>query len=493
MGEKQEEFLYTRIADRFESMILNGVLKTGDKLPSVRILSEEQGISISTAYMAYSSLESKGLIEARPKSGYYVRYADRSVALPPRNPAPAAPSSDMSVDEMIATVYENLTETSVVQMSLAAPSVDLLPSAKINKCLLEALRRSPTSCLHYEQIQGNEQLRQQLARLAFNWGGKCTADDVIVTQGCMEALAFCLQAVTQPGDVVAIERPTYFGIFNLLKNLGLRALEIPTDPDTGPDLDFLRAAISKDQVNAVLFVPSFNNPLGSLMPDGQKKALVEMLAEKQIPLVEDDIYGEMYFGKTRPRTCKSYDTEGLVLYCSSVSKSLAPGYRIGWCIPGRYKKQVLHNKLTHCISSATPTQAAIALFCENGRFDLHLRHLRKALHTQCLRYWQAVKDFFPAETRVSQPQGGYVLWLELPEQVDAFQLFHRAKQHQILIAPGQIFSVAGCYSHHIRLGFGAPYSEEIEKSLNTLGSIIQDMANKPVRDVPRRRLPVVSG
>ncbi|MEQ1744327.1 MAG: PLP-dependent aminotransferase family protein [Saprospiraceae bacterium] len=471
-----DDFLYHQVADELAESVANGVFKTGDRLPSVRTLSRERGVSLSTAFKAYSALESKGLIEARPKSGYYVRFRAQRNAPPPRALRYTAPPESMSVDEMIAAVYANLTEAGVVQLSLAAPGYELLPAAKLNKCLLEALRSSPTNCLHYEHIAGSEDLRRQLARLAFNWGGACTSDDVVVTHGCMEALSFCLQTVTKPGDTVAIERPTYFGIFSLLKNLGLRALEVPTDPHTGADLNFLHEAVQKGQIAAALLVPNFNNPMGSLMPDSNKQALVRMLAERQIPLVEDDIYGEMYFGKTRPGTCKSYDTEGLVLYCSSLSKSLAPGYRIGWCLPGQFRPQVVQRKLTHCITSATPTQAAVARFCANGRFDIHLRNLRKALHTQCLRYLQAVSDFFPPETRVSQPQGGYVLWLELPEKVDAFHLYHLARQHRISIAPGQIFSTDGRFSHHIRLGFGAPYDSEIEGGLRTLGRLVRELA-----------------
>lgn len=478
MAQISDDFLYSQVAERLETLVTNGVFKTGDRLPSVRALSQEQGISQSTAFKAYAALENKGLIEARPKSGYYVRYDTRRRVEPPRAPRFAPPPQGMTVDDMIATVYSNLSEAGVVQLSIAAPAPALLPAAKLNKCLLEALRESPTSCLHYENVQGDERLRHQLARMAFNGGGQSSADEVVITHGCMEALAFNLRAVTRPGDIVAIERPTYFGIFNLLKGLGLRALEVPTDPGTGPDLDFLSDAIDKQRVAAVLFVPNFNNPSGSLMPDAHKQALVALLAQHGIPLVEDDIYGEMYFGKTRPRTCKSYDREGLVLYCSSMSKTLAPGYRIGWCEPGRFRKQVLHNKLTHCITSATPTQAAIARFCETGRLDLHLRHLRKALHTQCLRYWQAIAEFFPPETRVSQPQGGYVLWLELPESVDAFQLYRRARQHQISISPGQLFSTDGGFSHHIRLSFGMPFEPKMEQSLQTLGRLVAQMASE---------------
>lgn len=474
----QEDFLYHRVAERLETMIANGVWKTGDKLPSVRSLSREQGVSLSTAFKAYAVLESRGLLEARAKSGYFVRFALQHRPAQPRSPRLAAPAEGLSVDDMIAMVYENLSEEGVVQLSLAAPGSDLLPSARLNKCLLEATRSSASSCLHYERIQGNADLCLHLARLSFNWGGNHRPEEVIVTNGCMEALAHCLQAVTRPGDVVAIERPTYFGIFGLLKLFGLRVLEIPTDPRTGADLDFLENAASKQRITAALLVPNFNNPLGSLMPDAHKKALVELLAAREIPLVEDDIYGELYFGKTRPRTCKSYDTEGLVLYCSSMSKSLAPGYRVGWCLPGRFYQKVLQRKLTHSVTSPTPTQAAVARFFVNGRFDLHLRNLRKALHTQYLRYWQAVEAFFPPETRLTQPQGGYVLWLELPERIDAFRLYHRARQHGISIAPGQIFSADGSFRHHIRLGFGAPYSPAMENSLKTLGRLVFQMANE---------------
>jgi len=245
MTHSAEEFLYHQVAERLETMVTKGVWNTGDKLPSVRALSAEQGVSLSTAFKAYSALESKGLIEARPKSGYYVRFAARRKAEPLRTPRYIAPPLGLSVDDMLATVYANMSEAGIVQLSIAAPAAELLPAAKLNKCLLEALRSSPTSCLHYENIQGNERLRQQIARLSFNWGGNSSASEVIVTHGCMEALVFCLKSATQPGDTVAIERPTYFGIFNLLKSLGLRALEVPTDPVTGPARFFRKGCRQK--------------------------------------------------------------------------------------------------------------------------------------------------------------------------------------------------------------------------------------------------------
>jgi DNA-binding transcriptional MocR family regulator len=231
--------------------------------------------------------------------------------------------------------------------------------------------------------------------------------------------------------------------------------------------------MSEKSIKACLFVPTFSNPLGYCMTNEKKKKLVELLAKNEVPLIEDDIYGEMYFGKTRPRTCKSYDKHGLVMLCSSISKTLAPGYRVGWCIPGRFKEQIINLKLMHALSSASPTQAAIGHFLETGRYDLHMRNLRKALHTQCLRYTQAIAEYFPQDIKVSRPQGGYGLWIELDKKIDAFELYEQALVYNISISPGQIFSTDSRFTNFIRISFGTPYNDEIDNSLKTLGRLLK--------------------
>jgi DNA-binding transcriptional MocR family regulator len=283
-----------------------------------------------------------------------------------------------------------------------------------------------------------------------------------------------MKAVTKPGDTVAIESPTYYAIFQAMESHGLKVVEIPTDPVDGINLQELEDAIARFDIKACLFVSNFNNPLGSCMPDDKKKKLVEMLAKKEIPLIEDDIYGEMYFGKTRPKTCKSFDKKGLVLHCSSFSKSLAPGYRVGWTIPGKFKEQVIRLKRMHTVSTNTLAQAAIAHFLANGRYELHLRHLRKALHTQSLRYMQAVSEYFPEDTRVTRPQGGFTLWIELNPKVNAYKLHKRALKHNIGIAPGQIFSSRARFENCFRLSFGEPWSSRIEDGIKTLGKLIRE-------------------
>lgn len=470
-----DDHLYLQVADGLEKMIVDEILQIGDKLPSVRMLSEEYGISMGTAFQAYYHLEGRGLIESRPKSGYYVRFNYRRFPDLPNTILPEVLSHEVSVKEMIESIYTDIAAKDVVNFALAVPDATLIPAAKLTKSVVYALRNTKDHCVNYEHTQGNVDLRQQIAKLAFNWGGKVNTDEVIVTSGCLEAIMMCLKAVTKYGDTVAVECPTYFGINQAIESLGLKVVEISSDPVTGIDLAYLQKAIKKSKIKACVFVPSFNNPFGSCMPDENKKKLVEIITAHQIPLIEDDIYGELYFGKSRPKTCKYYDTKGLVMYCSSLSKSLTPGYRIGWAIPGKFFEQVKQMKRIQNISSPTLTQAAMAHFLKNGRYEYHLKTLRKALHTQSLRYVQAIIKYFPADTKVSRPHGGFILWLELNKKVNAFKLRTEAMKHNISIVPGKIFSASSNYSNCIRISFGKPWGKDVDDGLIILGKLIKGM------------------
>ena len=464
---------YLQIADNLEYMIHDETLRIGDKLPSVRTLSTEYGISMGTAFQAYYHLEGKGLIEARPKSGYYVRFNNKRFPAGPTKPKTEPVVNEVSTQEMIAAVYRNITETDLLNFSIGAPQVELLPAAKLNKSVMHALRSSKYHCLQYEDPQGNPELRKQIAKLCFSWGGKINPEEIIVTAGCVEALTMCLKAVTQPGDTIAVERPAYFGIFQILENLGLKAIEIPTCPEDGIDVDFLKKAIKKFGIKACMFVPNFSNPMGYCMPDEKKKELVDLITRLKIPLIEDDIYGEIYFTKKRPMTCKTFDKEGWVLHCSSVSKSLAPGYRVGWCIPGRFAEKVKVIKTMHTLSGTTLTQVAIAHFLSIGRYDHHLKKLRMAMHTQCLRYIQAIIQYFPSTVRLSRPEGGFVLWLEMPTEVNAYKLYQQAIKHRISVTPGQIFSSGNDFRNCIRISYGKAWDDTVDRGLKLLGGLVK--------------------
>jgi DNA-binding transcriptional MocR family regulator len=470
--------LYLQVAEGLEKLIGDETLKIGDKLPSVRMLSEEYGISMGTAFQAYYHLEGKGLIESRPKSGYYVRFSLRRMPGLPRISEPEPVASEVSVRDMINAVFHSNSSEDLVNFSVAVPPLSLLPAAKLNKSLVHAMRSSRHHGIQYEQVQGNRDLRRQLVRLAFNWGGKFSEEDVVVTAGCMEALVMCLKTVTKPGDTIVVEKPTYFGTLQLAEALGLKVVEVAADPITGIDPAALETLFRKVPVNACVLVPNFGNPLGNCIPDEKKKDIVRLVTRYRIPLIEDDIYGELYFGKHRPKTCKTYDTEGWVLYCSSLSKSLVPGYRIGWTLPGRFTTQVINTKVMHTISAPAITQEAIAHFLSIGRYEYHLKKLRKALHTQCLRYIQGILQYFPENTKVSRPQGGLVLWIEMDKKLNSYALYKEALKHHISVAPGQLFSAEGQFGSCLRLSYTQPWTEDVEQGLKTLGRLVGKLSGE---------------
>ncbi|WP_181954757.1 aminotransferase-like domain-containing protein [Chitinophaga lutea] len=471
------DHLYLQVADRLQTMIEKEVIRIGDKLPSVRSLSKEQGISMSTVFQAYYHLESKGYIEPRPKSGYYVRFSPRRLPEMPKICRPVKKATEVNVSDMITEVFYHLSPDDVLRFSVAAPHESQLPAAKLSKSLIQAMRSLPANGTSYENLQGNLNLRRQIARLSLQWGGTITEDDIVTTTGCMDALTLCLSATTQPGDVIALESPAYCGTFQLAESLGLKVLEVPTNPVCGVDLEYLDKAIPKFKIKACVFVTNFNNPIGSCMPDKNKRELVRIMNKYDIPLIEDDIYGDTYFGKTRPSSCKQYDRTGNVLYCNSFSKSLAPGYRVGWTMPGKYKDKVLRLKLNHSVSSATLPQAAIGHFLENGRYEHHLRGLRKMLHMNCLRYQQAIADYFPEDTCVTRPQGGYVLWLELNEHVNTIELYEMALRRKISFAPGRIFSLQDRYNNCLRISYAMPWNKQVDDGLKTIGKLIRQMSS----------------
>jgi DNA-binding transcriptional MocR family regulator len=478
--EGADAFLYERIADELGGMVARGALRAGDRLPSVRRLSEERGVSVATVLAAYLLLEGRGIAEARPKSGHYVRArraADPPVpTVPRRAPSPARVSIAAGADDLIRAMIQ---DRGLVPLGTAYVASELLPLRKLNAALAAVAREGGGPGGGYDELRGNLQLRRQLARRAVAWGAFLEEDDFVTSVGATEALNLSLRAVTKPGDIIAVESPAYFGLLRLVEVHGLRAIEIPSDPRTGLDLDALEDAVRGAPVRAVLATPNFSNPLGARMPDENKERLVRMLTRREIPLVEDDVYGDLAFDGTRPRPAKAFDTAGIVLLCGSVSKTLAPGYRVGWVAPGKYRDAVEKLKFAHTVSSPTPTQMAVAELLAEGGYDRHVRQLRRVLAAQSDRYREAIAHHFPEGTRVSRPQGGFVVWIELTEEVggkrvNAVDLQLRALDRGIAIAPGTIFSARQRFGNCIRISTGHPWSPRIERAIATLGQLARE-------------------
>ena len=462
-------YLYEQVADKMTTLIDGGTLRPGERIPSVRKLSGQLRVSISTVQQAYVLLEDRGFVEVRPQSGFYVRLRSRNLPPEPKPSSPSPSATKVGVADLVAKVFEAARNPNVVPLATAIPSSDLLPTKQLNRQMAWVARHNGREAMNYDFPPGNEALRRQVARRSLDWGCSLSPDDIVTTCGTMEALNLCLRAVAKPGDTIAVESPTFYGI--LQASLGMKAFEIPTHPRHGIDLDALDRAIKKNKIKACLVIPNFNNPLGSCMSDKNKKQLAEMLGHREIPLIEDDIYGDLYFGATRPKAAKAFDKRGLVLLCSSFSKTIAPGYRVGWTAPGRFKAQVEHLKTMNTVATATLPQMAMAKFLENGGYDRHLRRLRKALAMQVQRMILAISQYFPEGTRVTRPAGGFVLWVELPKRVDSLELYRKALDKKISIAPGPIFSAKQKYQNFIRLSCGQPWSDRLEQALITLGRL----------------------
>lgn len=464
------DYLYKQVAIHIRDLIDRGTLHPGERLPSIRRLSGQMKVSISTVLQAYMTLEADHRIEAKPQSGFYVKM-NREMPPEPKPSNPSRVVTQVSVNELVTQVFLASHDPGVVQLGLSTPSSEYLPVKRLTKLLAAAARNDPKRAVNYDFPPGYGPLRHEIAKRSVESGCKLSEREIVTTNGTMEALNLCLRAVAKPGDIIAIESPTFYGTLQSIESLGMKALEIPTDPHDGIILSALSSALKRNPVKACLLVPNFNNPLGSCVPEKNKKELVKLLARRNIPLIEDDIYGDLCFGLSRPLTAKAYDTEGLVLLCSSFSKTLAPGYRVGWAAPGKFKPQVQRLKFMSSMACATAPQVAVADFLRSGGYERHLRTMRKNLAAQVQRMTHAIARYFPEGTKVTRPQGGLALWVELPRSVDSLELHRKALQEHVSIAPGPIFSAKQKYKNFIRISCGEPWTDKIDQAMQTLGNL----------------------
>ncbi|ERK12730.1 MULTISPECIES: PLP-dependent aminotransferase family protein [Serratia] len=465
---------YEQLAQQIREQIQNRVWRAGDKLPSLRESGKRAGLSLMTVVQSYQLLESQGWIVARPQSGYYV--AARSQALPqPIRGEKLLVSEQVDINAFIFDVLQACKDPEIVPFGSAFPDATLFMQPKLARALSSVARKfTPHSSLA-NLPPGNEALRRHIAqRYALN-GMQVSPDEIVITAGAMESLSLSLQAVTQPGDTVAIESPAFYGALQALERLKLKAVAIATHPQHGIDLDSLQQAIEQYPIKACWLMTHFQNPQGSSMSDENKQRLVTMLREHQISLLEDDVYGELYFSAERPLPAKALDQGGQILHCSSFSKCLAPGFRVGWVAAGRYAPQIQRLQLMSTVSTSVPTQMAIADYLLHGGYDTHLRRLRRLLAQRQSAMHQAIAQHFPPTVKVSQPDGGYFLWLELEATQSSMELYQRALAEGISIAPGRMFTTGDRFNHCFRLNASFEWSDRLETAIKTLARLIRSL------------------
>ncbi len=463
---------YETLADDIALSIRGGVLKLGDRLPSVRQAALSRQVSASTVFAAYYLLEARGLIRARERSGYYVVAGAKSAPPEPEASNPPSESAAVDVSELVFNVLESVRARDVVPFGSAFPSPLLFPLARLGRSMASSVQSMDAWSTVTDLAPGNANLRRQIALRYLAAGVQVHTDDIVITNGALEALNLCLQAVARPGDSIIIECPTFYAVLQALERVGLHAIEVPTHPRDGIDLAALALALEKHQPKACWLMTNFQNPLGSLMSDAKKQALVELLARHDVPLIEDDVYGELYFAGKRPLHAKAFDSKGLVMHCSSFSKCLAPGYRIGWVAAGRFTQQIARLQLTTTLSASAPAQAAIADYLAKGGYDKHLRQLRQALSVQQSAMLDAVLRYFPKGTRATRPEGGYFLWVALPSNVDALAVHQVALSLGISVAPGPMFSARREFANCLRLNYGHPWDGRAQDAFVALGQVI---------------------
>ncbi len=464
---------YEVIAEEIASAIQQGLLKRGDKLPSIRQIQASKQVNASTVFQAYYLLEARGLIVTRPRSGYYVAGPLRNERLVPHTAEDDGIPTTLQVSDLVFNLLERIKDPQHVPFGSAFPSPYLFPLPKLADHMASAVRHMQPQDTVSDIGQGDLELRRQIA-LRYQLDGKQTdLDEIVITNGALEALNLCLAAVTQPGDSVIIECPSFYAALQAIERLGLKAIEVPSHPELGIDLAALERAIIQHRPKACWLMTNFQNPTGSLMPEDKKRALIALITRYQLPLIEDDVYRELYFGKQRPLPAKTWDSDGWVMHCSSFSKTLAPGYRVGWVSAGRFSEKITRLKISTTLATSIPAQQALASYLVKGGYDKHLRQLRHQLMLQQLQFSQAIHQHLPAEVRFTLPQGGYFLWLQLPAQKDGLKLFQQAIAHNISLAPGHMFSSQQQYACYIRLNYGHPFTAANQHAIETLGQLIR--------------------
>jgi DNA-binding transcriptional MocR family regulator len=476
INKSSQDFLYQQVVDLIQTMQSSGSLNSGDKLPSLRKLSRQLKISIPTVKQAYVELERLGKVEARPKSGYFLKAIESSFNSPKRASFVRRPV-EVRCQSLVEQCYQAVHAPNNVQLGTSHPVMASPPDKTLARIMRRVLAQQGPKAMLYGPMDGYLPLKQQLAQRYLQQGIDARSDDIIITNGAQEALAIALQCVAAPGDIIAVESPTYFGILELIENLGMMALEIPTCSESGICLDDLQQSLDSCDVKVCIFSSLINNPTGSLMSSDKRRQIVQITESRNIPLIEDAVYGELHFNQSDELPMQAYSTKGLVITCSSFSKTAAPSYRVGWLLSNKYEEKAKGLKRALSCSTSLLNQMVIYEFVRSGDYDRHLKRLVQCLRVNKERMLASLAKHFPEKTCFSNPQGGGVIWLELPPGCDAIELFQKSVEVGTSITPGMLFSATGKYKRCARVSYGLPWGDDVEAAIEQLGAFAKEIVN----------------
>jgi len=479
MKNRDGKFLYVELADRIQGQIEKGAFRLSEKLPSLRSLCQKTGYSMTTVLQAYVELEKRGVVESRHRSGYFIRSSSERLRHPPGMQHHEMVPTKINLDDLIHQLTEDMGSPHMLKLGSVTVAPVHLPFKSLHKHLKSIPKKQiPDVIARYAPPQGDAQLRQQISKLLFPIIPSISMDDIIVTNGCTEALSLSLRAVSSPGDTVIVESPTDPWLRQTIKDSDMYALELPTDPDTGIDLQSMERILEQVKIAACIVNPNCQNPLGFIMPDDRKKKLLDLLGNEGIPIIENDVCGDLYFGEKRPNPIKKWDARNNVLYCSSFSKVLAPGLRVGWVVSDRFKEPIIRMKLNRSLMSPTLNQAVVANYLKEGSYYRHLKKLRETIRLQHRYCVAAINTHFPEEIKMTSPSGGQSIWIELPGGIDGREVYYEAKKKGISILPGFLCTSLNIFDPYIRIGYGGSWDERMERGIKDIGDIIKKMVNQ---------------
>lgn len=474
INKQRAVYLYQQVVDLIKDMQQHGTLNAGEKLPSLRAMAQKLSVSIPTVQQAYQELERQGVVSAREKSGFYLNAAVLPCSQPKRSRLARSPVA-VNKQALIEQVFDGLHQPGVIPLGIANPVAVSATDKVLSRTMRKVMNAAGDQAINYGPLDGFTPLKKEIIGRYLDFAIGVNSDELVITNGAQEALNIALQCVTQMGDIVAIESPCYFGIIEMIESLGLKAIEIPMCPEEGVCADDLARAFAEHDIKACIFSTTISNPLGSQMSDERRQQLVRMIEERGAVLIEDDVYGELAYEHSHAKPAQYFSRKGQVITCSSLSKTAAPSYRVGWMIAGKYAAQARRLKRAISCSSSLMNQWTLYEFMSSGDYDKNLRTLRQRLALNKERMRALVLQHFPEKTRMTNPKGGCVLWLQLPSQYDVIELFHLALDAGISITPGSIFSATDKYRQCVRLSYGIPWSDKVEVAVARLGALCQQV------------------
>lgn len=471
---------YELLAKDLKRQIIQKVWRSGDKIPSVRMSCKSTGYSISTVLQSYQLLESQGWVVAKPQSGYFVAPQIEDLIASHSEPVSTsivpAQVSDVNINDLLFDVLKKNQQPDLIPLGSAFPDPSLFPQQALARNLASASRNMPGNSAILNMPPGSDSLRRSIAQRYAQQGLSVSPDHIVITSGAMEALSLSLQAVTEPGDLVAIESPAFYGALQAIERLNLKAVEITTHPTKGVDLSALEEALTELPIKACWLMTNFQNPLGYCMSEPNKQKLVEILHKHGVAMIEDDVYAELYFDAEKPKPTKAYDQHNNVLLCGSFSKCLSPGFRLGWVVAGDRSEAIQRLQLMSTLSTSVPIQLGISHYLQYGAYDAHLRKLRRKLEQRKNQMHDAIKAYFPASVRITDPGGGYFFWLEFDREFDCSVFYEQALNEQVAIAPGTLFSSQKSHTRHIRINYSYSCEGKILEAIKRLAQLAQKMS-----------------